>query len=179
MPSSEHQLSVRVPGARKPVGVRIVVPEAVTLVPGPTGSALHGIEERAGAVVGEIDVAFITPDLIIDRSGVLREAARRAADAVVAPPHDGQLVRMGELDLPAGTAFSVEALLARSALPYRTVLVLGHPDVMLPLAVVLTLARARAEWSVGDELLASLSFPGAPAGAAEEVVALPFTSWGR
>jgi hypothetical protein len=151
----------------------------MTPVPGPAGSALHALEERGGAVVGEVDLAFITPELIVDRSGVLLEAARRAADAVVAPHPDGQLVRMHEVNLRAGPAFRVEAFIPSSALPHRAVHVLGHPDVMLPLAVIVTLASARADWRAGEEVLERLSFTGTPAGAAEVVWALPFTSWGR
>jgi hypothetical protein len=181
VPPSEHQLSIRLPASRKPVGARLVFPASITLVPGPAGSALHGIETRAGRVLGEIDVAFITPELIMDRSGVLLEAARRQADAFVAPPRDGRLLRMGEVRVPAGLAFAVDAQLARGpdgrppALPYQTVVALGHPDLMLPLAVVVTWMSARAHWQTGEDVLHSLSWTGAPAGAAEEVSPLPFT----
>jgi hypothetical protein len=173
-------MAVRLPGVRKPVGVSLTIPAAIQVAPGPRDSAFHGLELRAGVVVGELDLAFITPDLIMDRSGVLREAARRLAESVVAPPRDGHLLRMGEIRLPAGRAFSVDAVLQRGAdgappgLPHVSVVVLGHPDVMLPLAVVMTLASARSDWAAGEELIRSVTFCGAPAGASDELVALPF-----
>ncbi len=162
--------------------MRLVAPAAARVVPGPAGSAFHALEERGGAVVGEIDLAFITPELIMDRSGVLREAARRVAEAVVAPPRDGHLLGMAEVRLPAGPAFAVDALLQRGAdghppsLPNQTVLVLGHPDLSLALALVVTVASARPDWPLAEELLGSLAFTGAPADAAEEVLALPFAT---
>jgi hypothetical protein len=179
---SELQLSVRLPGARKTVGARLVVPAGVTAVPGPAGSSYHAIEDVGGVVIGELDLAFITPDLIMDRSGVLREAARRTADAFVAPPRDGALLGMREIELPSGPAFRVDALLQRGAdgrppaLPVQTVLVMGHPDLRLPLAVIVTLTRTNAGWPKGEEIVESLELTGAPAGAARDAILLPFTS---
>jgi hypothetical protein len=167
-------MAVRLPGVRKPVGVTVQVPSAIRMVPGPKESALHGIEEQGGTIVGEIDVAFILPDLIMDRSGVLREAARQLAERIVAPTQGGYVQRVGELRLPAGRAFSVDAIVPDAALPHLTVAVLGHPDVMLPLALVVTVASVRPDWAAAAELLDSMEFTGAPVGAAAEVIALPF-----
>jgi hypothetical protein len=181
LPGTQIQLAIRVPGVRKPVGLELALAPGMRVVPGPSGSALRAIEERANLVLGELDVAFITPGLIMDRTGVLLEAARRCAETLVSPPRAGCLLEMKEIDLPMGGAYRVDTRLDRGAdglapsLPYQSVIVVGHPDLMLPLALVITLLARDMDWPAGDEVLGTVRFLGVPAAGATPAVALPFT----
>jgi hypothetical protein len=179
--SQEIQLSLRLSAARKPIGLRLVVPTALTVIPGPPGSSFHAVEKRGTRIVGTFDLGVITPGLIMDRDGVLREAAVRTAEAIVAPPRDGYLVNMGDVLLPAGSAWRIDALMQRGpdgrapALPYQSVVAMGHPDLSLPIALMITINSVTDPWPPSIELLDSLTFLGAPAAAAREVQVLPIT----
>lgn len=176
---SERQLSVRVPSVRKPVGLRLTVAEGLTVIPGTRGSSFHAIAVVNGRTVGEIDLSIITPDLIMDRSGVLEEIAMRRAQAFIAA-RDGQLLKSGEDRLPCGSAFRADAVVYTGSdgraptLPYQTTFVIGHPDVMLPVALVVTLTSVEPGWLTGLEFAASISFSSGAAASAQAVSALPF-----
>lgn len=177
----ELQLSVRLPATRKPIGLSLLVPDALTVVNGPEGSSFRAVETRAGKRVGEIDIAIMTPSLIMDRDGVLREAAVRAAESFVGPPRDGYLITMGEISLPGGVAWRADAYMQRGedghvpALPHQSIIAMGHPDFSLPVALFITVRSVDEEWPPGAEVLESLRFLGAPAASALEATVLPFT----
>ena len=168
---------------RKAIGLSFSVPAELEIVPGPARSSFHAVERRNfNQLVGELDLSVISPGLIMDRDGVLREAAIRAADSFVAAPRAGYIAHMGEIELPGGVAWRAQAFMERGkdgrapALPYQTVLAMGHPDLALPVALFISIHSVEEQWAPATELLESLRFLGAAAARAREAVVLPFTS---
>jgi len=121
----------------------------------------------------------ITPGLIVDRAGVLMDAASRVADELVAPPRDGYLIQMRQAQLASGEAWRVDAVLQRGKdglmpeLPYQSVLAMGHPDLSVAVALFVVLRSRDERWPVGEEILGSMTFTGVAAREAAAAIVLP------
>ena len=135
---------------------------------------------RNGRVVGELEVSVFHPNLIMDRDGVLRDAALRVAQASLAPPRRGYVEGPWEIELPIGSAWRADAVIERDeedkapALLYQTAIAIGHPDFRLSAALFVIIRAAAEGWQDGVNMLESLRFTGrnAPRQAGVE---LPFT----
>ncbi len=155
------------------MGFTLDVPEGVVVERPPGDDArLRAIERRAsGKVAGELDVAVFWPSLIADRDGVLCDTLHRAGEALLAPPRVGYGGGVFEMLLPAGPTWRLDTLLERDeagrpALPYQTVLAIGHPDLRIGAALFITMRAAADPWPAGTEMLESLRFAGRPAATA-------------
>jgi hypothetical protein len=150
-----------------PVGFRLDVPEGVVIEPSdPKIIQLRATERRAasGRPLGELEIRVFAARLIMDRDGVMLDAARAAAEELFAPPRDGWLGAVGAMTLPAGEAWRAEVRVTRDEhgrlppLPYKTVYALAHPNAVVHAALLIVVAHAEADWPAGQAMLASLSF---------------------
>lgn len=155
------------------VGFRTDIPENVILERPPGAEArLRAVERRAGRVLGEIDVTVYWPSLIVDRDGALCGTATAAANAMIEPPRSGYAHMPVEVLMPAGPAWRVDAVIERDenngkpALPYATVLAIGHPDLRVSAALFVTMRSAAETWTAGLEMLETLRFAGRAAATA-------------
>ena len=127
---------------------------------------LRAVERRGGSgkPIGELEIRVFAARMIMDRDGVLNEAAQALAEELFAAPRDGYLGATGSLTLPAGEAFRADMTVTRDAsghmptFPYKSVLALGHPDFMIHAALLIVVQHAEADWPAGDAMLQSLSF---------------------
>lgn len=167
--------------ASGPLGVVLVAPRRLQIERRPGAGVRAEERDRSGALVGELELSVLKLGaLILDRDGALRAAARSRAEALLAPPRSGELAQTGYVELPCGTAWTAEVLIARdggapAVLPYQTAMVIGHPDLGQPLALQLVVRSRRASWDAGSELLESLRFTGVDETDDEGLVDLPFT----
>jgi hypothetical protein len=150
-----------------PVGFRLDVPEGVAIEPSDSRFVqLRASERRAstGRLLGELEVRVFSARLIMDRDGVLLEAARALAEELFAPPRDGYLGATGLVTLPAGEAWRADVQVTRDetghmpALPYKSVYALGHPNAIVHSALLIVVQHAEADWPAGDAMLHSLEF---------------------
>lgn len=150
-----------------PVGFRLDIPASVVVAPAdPTIIQLRATEERAasGRPLGIFEVRVFAARLIMDRDGVLLDAARALAEELFAPPRDGYLRHTGAVTLPAGDAWRADVEVTRDetghlpALPYKEVYALGHPDAFVHAALLVVVQHAEATWDAGEQMLQSLEF---------------------
>jgi hypothetical protein len=151
-----------------PVGFRLEIPEGVQVERSdPTIIQLRATERRAatGRPLGELEIRVFAARLIMDRDGVLLEAARALAEELFAPPRDGWLGARGAITLPAGEAWRADIQVTRDAhggglpeLPYKEVYALGHPDEVAGAALLIVVQHAEATWDAGDLMLHTLEF---------------------
>ena len=102
--------------------------------------------------------------MIMDRDGVLLEAAEALAAELYAAPRDGYLGGTATVTLPAGEAFRADMTVTRDAsgaaprYPYKSVRALGHPEFMIHAALLVVVQHLEPEWPAGDAMLQSLAF---------------------
>jgi hypothetical protein len=102
--------------------------------------------------------------MIMDRDGVLLEAAEALAEELFAAPRDGYLGAAATVTLPAGEAFRADMTVTRDAegrpprYPYKSVLAVGHPDFMIHAALLVVVQHLEPDWPAGDAMLNSLAF---------------------
>ena len=122
------------------------------------------MERRGNRSVGELEIRVFAARMIMDRDGVLGEAAQALAEELFAAPRDGYLGATGSIRLPAGEAYRADMTVTRDAagnqpqFPYKSVLAMGHPDYMIHAALLIVVQHAEADWPAGDAMLQSLSF---------------------
>jgi hypothetical protein len=168
---SNRAFEVAPPAQRRlgvaPIGFRVDLPEGVVIEPGdPQPAKLRCTERRlaTGRPLGQLEIRVFAARLIMDRDGVLLDAARGLAEELFAPPRDGWLGATGPVSLPAGEAWRAEARVTRDeagrlpAFPYKTVYALGHPDAVTNAALLIVVQHAEATWAAGDEMLRSVRF---------------------
>jgi hypothetical protein len=160
-PPSQKRLGVT------PVGFRLDIPEGVVVQPSdPKIIQLRATETRAatGRPLGELEIRVFAARLIMDRDGVLLDAARALAEELYAAPRDGWLGATGTVELPAGEAWRADVQVTRDErglipiLPYKSVYALGHPNAIVHAALLIVVQHAEATWLAGDEMLQSLEF---------------------
>jgi hypothetical protein len=150
----------RKPGKR-PAGFRLSVPDRLVVVPcGVLGPQFHALEYRSGSerVLGEIEIQVLSPALIMDRDGVLQEIARNAIELITGQK-DADL---HPINLPASDGWQAELVVTKdragkaSAYPYVSVIALGHPDPMVPFALLIVKRSVQDSWETGNAMLESL-----------------------
>jgi hypothetical protein len=125
---------------------------------------LRAVERRGNRPIGELEIRVFAARMIMDRDGVLLDAATALAEELFAAPRDGYLGASGSITLPAGEAFRADMTVTRDAaggmpaFPYKSVLALGHPDFMIHAALLIVVQHAEADWPAGDAMLQSLAF---------------------
>ncbi len=151
----------------KPVGFRLDLPGGVEIEPAdPSIVQLRASERRVstGRPLGELEIRVFAARLIMDRDGVLLEAAQALAEELFASPRDGYLGDAGAIMLPAGEAWRADMTVTRDAhgrlplYPYKKVIALGHPDAFVHAALLIVMQQAEATWPAGDAMLQSLQF---------------------
>jgi hypothetical protein len=149
------------------VGFRLLIPDAIEIVPDPKQDLqFHAIEQRAptGRRIGELKISIINQQLIMDRSGVLHELVGNAAAELVHAPAAGQVDEQVR-HLEIGEAYCADVVLSVDAegrrpplLPYATVMAIGHTDFMLPAALFVLVRSAESRWEAAEEIIGSLTF---------------------
>jgi hypothetical protein len=146
------------------VGFHLQVPPGVTVLR--ASDSFQAVERsRSGRVIGEIEVAVFYPSLIMDRDGVLWEAARGLARAALTPPRRGYAHDPFEMVLSGGPAWRADVVLERDPqgvppLCYHSALALGHPDLRRGAALLVVLRSAAERWPAGFAMVDSLGFLG-------------------
>ena len=124
------------------------------------------MERRAddGRLVGSLEIAPFSAALVIDRDGVLQELAAAAAEQLLTPPTEGELVSMGAVEYPGGAGFRADLIVTRDALgapaplPYTAVITLAANDFAVSAGLYLVLRSVTPDWPAGAAMLESLTF---------------------
>jgi hypothetical protein len=131
------------------VGFDLVVPDGLTALPPPAGTAALVVElDPNGRRIGELSIEVVAAGLIVDRDGALAQLATRRAPIVSPYP----------VTLDAGaTGFRADLVRGdRPALPYQSFFALAPRDVGGSGAIVVAVHAAGPAWSAGDAMLATL-----------------------
>lgn len=142
-------LSYRKPPRGRTIGFQLEAPAELQLHDGP---ALVCCEQRAGRVVGEVEIAVFAAALIIDRDGILAERAREAIEREVTTA-GGAVASPAQL--PGASGFRADAVV-RGALPYVYVFALAPTDLGVDGGLLIRVRAAALGWPAGEQLLRSL-----------------------
>lgn len=146
------------------VGFSLTLPDGVEVVT--AAPTFRAVEQWRGRTYGEIAVALFHPSLIMDRDGVLWEAVNGLVKAMVSAPRSGYGGNPYQLPLGSGMSWRADVVLERDddggvpRLPYHSATAIGHPDVRMSAALLVTIRAADERWPAGFAMLDSLRFSG-------------------
>jgi hypothetical protein len=160
------------------IGFRLQPPAEAVLCaidpPGPSGAggAVLRVEERGpdSHLIGWIEIGLFGAALLIDRAGVLRDAARHAAEAALVGPARARLLGEGAVEFAGGASgFRVDLLLQlddegrlRPECPYGSWIALAGSDVVVGGGVSAIVRSAGPSWPHATSALDSLEIAGSP-----------------
>ncbi|HKE20552.1 MAG TPA: hypothetical protein VKB80_37015 [Kofleriaceae bacterium] len=157
------------------IGFRLQPPAEAMLCaidPPGAGGAVLRLEERGaeGHLIGWIEIGLFGAALLIDRAGVLRDAARHAAEAALVGPSRARLLGEGEVEFAGGASgFRVDLLLQlddegrlRPECPYGSWIALAGADVVVGGGVSALVRSAGPSWPHATSALDSLEIAGSP-----------------
>jgi hypothetical protein len=154
------------------IGFRLRAPEPLVLcevAADPCGAVMRGEERRAdGQLVGSLEIGLFPASLVMDRAGVLRDAARASARASLVAPARTRLLGEGDVEFASGASgYRIDLLIqldARGRLrpprPYRSWFALTG-DAVLTGGLSVQLCSASPTWPAAARLLDSLAIPDA------------------